>query len=214
MAASEYCTVADLYNYGMARGGLPNPARLVDEVSATDNSFVLDEHGFSTGDEVVFRADAIDGAMPGGLSDNTTYYAIRVSDAVFQVAASASGSAVDLSSAGNRLLVAAPVPYASAIRWASEIVNDMLPAHIVPLETVPELIRMTTAELAIGKLMSRQGAQATTLSTAVNAAQERLKRWGKGVPLRGPDAPPRANLSARMTTAVRDPRGWRDDGTI
>lgn len=214
MAASEYCTVADLYSYGLPRGGLPNPARLVDEVSVGDNSFALDEHGFVDGDELTFRADSIDGAMPGGLTENATYYALRVSDSAFRVSDSVSGGAVDLSSAGNRVMVAAPIPYTSAIRWASEIINDMLPAHIVPMVTVPEIVRMTTAELAMGKLMSRQGAAAETLSAAVTGAQKRLERWAKGVPLRGPDAPARASLAASATSPYRDRSGWRNDGSI
>jgi hypothetical protein len=214
MAASEYCTIADLYSYGLPRGGLPNPARLVDEVSAADDTFALDEHGFQTGDELTLRADSIDGVLPAGTAENTTYYAIRVTDNVFKVAASAGGTAVNLTSAGNRVLVAAPIPYTSAIQWASEIINDMLPAHLVPLETVPEIVRMTAAELAVGKLMSRQGAAPTLLSDAVSAAQERLKRWGRGVPLRGPNAPKRANLAARASAGYRDARGWRSDDTI
>lgn len=212
--ASEYCTVSDLYTYGLPRGGLPNPARLLDEVNASANTFILDEHGFADGDAVTFRADSIDGEMPTGITENTTYYAIRVTDNVFQVSVTANGSALDVTSAGNRVLVASSIPYVGAIQWASAIINDMLPAHLVPLETVPDIVVMTAAELAIGKLMARQGAAPTLLSNAVTAAQDRLKRWSKGVPLRGPDAPKRANLSASASSSYLDSRGWRTPGTI
>ena len=213
--ASEYCTTSDLYTFGLPRGGLPNPARLVDDVDVASNTFALDEHGFVDGDEVTFRADSIDGAVPAGLTENVTYYALRVNDNVFRVSATSGGAAVDLTTAGNRVLVASPIPYRGAIQWASEIVNDMLPAHLVPLTApIPELVRMTTAELAVGKLMARQGATPVSLSATVRDAQDRLKRWAKGVPLRGPDAPKRANLSAVASSGYLDAAGWKTSGTI
>lgn len=215
MTASSYCTVSDLYTYGLPRGGLPNPARLIYEVNTSTGTFSLDEHGFEAGDAVTFREDAIDGVMPGGIVEGVTYYASRVNDSLFRVSASPGGSPIIPLSEGRRVMVATSIPTEGAIQWASEIINDMLPAHIVPIVgRVPEIVRMTAAELAIGKLMARQGAATDALSAIVANAQERLKRWGKGVPLRGPDSPPRANLAASASRAFTDSRGWRNDGTI
>lgn len=211
-----YCTRADLYAYGLVPGALPNPGRLIYSVSAGSNTFTLDDHGFQTGDVLTFRADVAGGSLPSPITEATEYYAIRVSDHIFSVSASSGGAAVDITTAGERVLVASAVPYDSSIAWASEVVNDALPAHIVPIpegELIPEIIRMTTAEIAIGKLMSRQGAAADTLKMAVDKAYERLRRWARGVPVRGENVPPRAQVSASSASYI-DARGWRTTDTI
>lgn len=203
-----YCDVSDLYAYGLPRGGLPNPGRLVASVDIQAEAFVLDEHGFVDGDEVTFRPDAIDGELPGGIVEDVTYFARRVNDVVFSVATQAAGgTVVNLTTPGKRFLVISPLPVASSIAWASRIIDEMLPAHVVPFTDPPEVVRMTCAELAVAKLAARQGAQTTGLSETLAEAQKRMQRWSKGVPVRTANMTNRANLS--MTTAPRDPRGWR-----
>lgn len=200
----------------MPQGALPNPARLIHSVSASSDTLTLDSHGFYDGDPVSFRADSVGGSLPAPLTDSVTYYARRVSDDAFAVATDPSGgSPINLTSAGTRVLVLAPVPVEPAIAWATAIIDDMLPAHLVPLEApIPEIVKMTCAELAVGKLMSRQGAAPETLSKAVSDAQARLVRWSKGIPLRGAAVPKRANLAARASAGYRDAKGWRTDETI
>lgn len=203
-----YCDVSDLYAYGLPRGGLPNPGRLVASVDVQAETFTLDEHGFVDGDELTFRPDAIDGELPGGITEDVTYYARRVNDVAFRVSTQAAGGdVVNLTTAGRRFLVVSPLPITSCIAWASRIIDDMLPAHVVPFDEAPEIIRMTCAELAVAKLAARQGAQTTGLSETLASAQARLQRWAKGVPIRTANMTNRANLS--VTTAPRDPRGWR-----
>lgn len=211
---SAYCDTADLYSYGLQRGALPNPGRIVDGVSVSANTVTLNEHGFELNDPVVFRAEN-NGSLPAPLVEGTTYYAVPVNSSVFSVAETADGSSVDLTTTGSRIVVAAPLPFGSSIAWASALVEDMLPAHIVPLsEPYPPLVRMTVAELAAGKLMTRQGAASVSLSEMVEAAQKRLERWAKGIPLRGENVPLRANLSVKAAAAYRDTRGWHDRETI
>jgi hypothetical protein len=189
---------------------------MVHSVNASGNTITLDEHGFSDGDELSFRPDGVDGVLPAPLTDGTTYYAIAVDDARFSVATSSGGSAIDLTTAGERVHVIERIPYDSTIAWASRVVDDHLPAHIVPLvEPYPEIIRMTTAELAATKLMGRQGSVQKSLSDVLTLAQTRIERWARGVPVRGPNTPARANLAASASAPYLDRSGWRDgSGTI
>ncbi len=213
---ANYCSVSDLYTFGLPRGGLPNPSRMVHSVSSGGNTITLDEHGFSTGDEMSFRPDGVDGVLPSPLTEGTTYYAIAIDDARFSVSATLGGAAVDLTTNGERVHVIERIPYDATIAWASRIVDDHIPAHIVPLaEPYPEVIRMTTAELAATKLMGRQGSVQKSLSDVLTLAQKRIERWAKGVPVRGPNSPARANLATSSASAAYlDRAGWRTPGTI
>lgn len=210
----EYCEQSDLYSYGLPRGGLSNPARLVDRTSASADTFTLDQHALSDGDPVQFRAES-GGTLPDPIVEGTEYFAIYVNDNVFQVSATLGGAAVTLTTAGEDVLVTANLPIAAAIDWASELINDMLPAHIVPLTApYPAMITMVCAQLAAGKLMANQGNGPTDLAETVKYAQARLERWGKGVPIRGTNAPDRHNLAVAASAAYKDSRGWRTDETI
>lgn len=195
--ASAYCTESDLYAFGVQRGALANPSRPIFEVSAEANAFQLNQHGFSLDDAVFFRVEATGGAMPAPIVEGDTYYAIPVNDFTFQVAALPGGAAIDLTTDGARLTVAAPLPIDEAIEWASHIVEDMTPANAVPFEEpYPEIIVATAAELAAGKLLARTGSASDTMSKTIDAAQKRLTRWARGVPLRGENARNPTNLAA------------------
>jgi hypothetical protein len=183
-------------------------------VSTATNSIELDGHGFATGDTVRFRAEA-GGALPSPLSEETDYYAVATNDDRFQVSPAVGGSAVDLLTAGSRVVVIAPLPMASACAWASRVLDDMLPAAVVPLTSpYPEIVRMTAAELAIWKLGTYTGAASKSLTEMVDFAQKRIARWAKGVPIRGTNAPASANLSASATADFVDSRGWSRYGGI
>lgn len=214
--ASQYCTVSDLSSYGLQPGALSNPARHVYSVTAGTDVITADNHGLSDGDEVTFRVDAVGGSLPSPLVAGDTYYVIRVTDSRFSVSSTPGGSAIDLTTAGENVLVASPINYIAAIEFGSEVINNSLPAHIVPIDesAIPTIVRMTCAELAIGKLMSKYGSAPATLSAAVDAAQKRIERWAKGVPVRGVNSPPRAQLSRAATAPYVDAKGWRSDSTI
>jgi len=210
----SYCETADLYSYGLPRGALANPARRVATVLPAADTLTLDQHGFSDGDPVRFRVES-GGTMPDPLVEGTEYFAVRVNDNDFSVSATAGGAAINLTTAGGDVLAIAYIPFASAIAWASEMVNDMLPAHVVPLESpYPEIVIMTAAELAVGKLMARQGNAPADLAATVAAAQRRLERWNRGVPIRGTNAPPRHNLTVSAGRAYNDSTGWRTNESI
>ncbi len=216
MAASQYCSVSDLFSYGFQPGSIPNPARQVYSVVPGSDVLVADNHGLSDGDAVTFRVDSIGGSLPSPLVAGTTYYVTRITDSRFAVSATSGGALIDLTTAGENALVATEINYLAAIVFASELINNSLPGHIVPIDesAIPEIVRMTAAELAVGKLMSKYGASPTTLSASVDAAQKRLERWAKGVPVRGVNSPPRAQLSRSATAPYADLKGWRTDTTI
>lgn len=209
-----YCDEPDLYAFGLPRGGLPNAARLAGTVSVAGNWIGIDGHGFATNDTVLFRAEA-GGTLPSPIVDGTEYFAIRLTDGRFQIAAAVNGAALDLTTTGSRVLVIAPLPIASAIVWASSVIDDMLPAHVVPLVApFPEIIRITAAELACGKLGTFTGAKSASLTELVDAARKRVERWAKGIPIRGTNAPPSANLAGSATAPYLDARGWAQYGGL
>jgi hypothetical protein len=214
----DYCTTADLYANGLPRGSIPNPGRVVTAANATANTIPLGEHGFSAEDPLTIRSDA-GGTMPAPLVSGTTYYAIPVTDDAFQVAATAGGAAIDITSAGSRFVVGAPINYAAAIRFASRLIDEMLVGHVVLVEgdEVPEIIKITAAEIAIGKLALGSGSVSKSLGQIVDEARKRLERWAKGTPLRAANRPASANTAAAgvtLTATSRDNRGWRRFGGL
>jgi hypothetical protein len=214
----SYCQPSDLYSFGVPRGATPNPGRVL--AALLDNVCTLDVHGFSTGDPIFFRP-AGSGSLPAELSEGVTYYAESVSEHTFRVRATAGGAALTISDAEDPVVVASPLPISDAIAWASRIIDDHMPAHAMPIEdgaTVPEIVRMTCAELAAGKLLAMTGSATASLSAVVDGALKRLDRWSKGVPLRDANAPERTNLAATApataTTAHADRRGWSRYGGL
>jgi hypothetical protein len=175
----------------------------------------LDNHGFGTGDQIMFRAPS--GSLPAELSASTTYYAEAETAHTFRVRATAGGSALTITDAEDPVMVISPLPVSEAIAWAEQIINDHLPAHAMPIasgETVPEIIRMTCAELAAGKLLALTGSVQRPLSETVDKAMARLARWAKGVPLTDANAPARTNLAAVSTAQYHDRRGWSRYGGL
>lgn len=70
-------------------------------VNTTAETITIPAHGFVTGDAVAYESS---GTAIGGLTDGTTYYAIRVTDNSIKLASSASnataGTAINLSAVG------------------------------------------------------------------------------------------------------------------
>jgi hypothetical protein len=192
----DYCGPSDLYDHGIVRGAVSNRGRVVDAISSSTDTIPLDVHGFELGDPVTLRAEA-GGALPAPLAEGTTYYAIPLTESSFKLALTATGPAIDLTSAGAHVVIIAPLPVGAAISWASRVVDDMLPAHVVPLaDPVPPIVRFTTAELAAWKLSSRGGSGSISLTAIVDAAQKRIARWAAGVPIRGTNVQAASNLAA------------------
>lgn len=211
---SDYCDPADLYSYGLPRGALPNSGRPLRSASASADTFALDAHGFDVDDALRLRAEA-GGSLPLPLEAGVEYFAIPVHDGAFKVSATAGGAAIDLQTNGSNFLVIAALPIAKAIAWASRVIDDMLPSHLVPLALpVAEIVRMTAAELAANKLLLRAGAASKSLTEIADQARKRLERWSKGVPIRGENAPEPAGLATSATATLSDARGWNRFGGL
>lgn len=215
MSASEYCSEADIHDFGgLARGALPNPGRLVAEVNTTTNTLTLDGHGFATDSVLLFRSAA--GDLPSPLVAGTLYYAIKLSESTFQVAAAEGGSALDLSSEGEVVFVVTPIDKAAAIQRASAFIDDYLPAHEVPItETpVPITIRSIAAQIAAKILLSVTGQSQAPLEGLDKLMMQQIDGWLKGRPIRGPVVPPPANLAVTSAKAG-NPRDWLPpDGSV
>lgn len=206
---SAYCTRGDLYDSGLPRGALPNPGRVVASVDVANDLMTLEGHGLETDDVVVFRAEA-GGTLPSPLVAGVSYYAIAVTDSTFKVSATEGGSAIDLTSAGSSVVAVTQLPFDRAIVWASAIVDNFLPSHVVPLEApYPEIVVQVVADLAIARLSRQTGGASSDFVTAKLAeAQRILDRWGKQLaPIRGENAPTAANLAVTGVGST-DPRGW------
>lgn len=212
----DYCSAADLYDFGLPRGSVPNAARLAAEVSATADTITLGSHGYDAGYQVTFRP-AAGGTLPAPLVQGVTYYALPVDDDSFQVAASEGGPAIDLTTAGKSVLVGHKLPLPQAIAWASRVVDDYVPAHAVPfLDPVPATVRHITAELAAAKLALRggSGGDSPSLGKTLEFAQKRLDRWAAGVPVRDSSTAERTNTAVSVSLPTCDPTGWRRVGGI
>ena len=201
-----YCDRADVYDHGFPRGTVTLPARLASSAKASTDAVVLDDHGFAAGYAVTLRPGP-GGALPAPLVADVVYYALPLSDSAFQVAAAPGGAPVNFTTDGDGVYVVASVPWEATIEWASRLVDDMLPAHALPLaQPYPPVVRMTTAELVAGKLAKYTGAEPVAITAIADAAKARLERWARGVPLRGPDVPKRAALA--ISGASRTPPDW------
>lgn len=221
-----YSSFSDLPAYGAPRGSTPNPGRVL--VSAASNVCTLDQHGFESGDEILFTP-AGDGVMPAGLSAGVSYYAERVTDHTFRVRATAGGSSLTFTDAVDPLVVVAPLNRAAWIEWADRVIDDMVPGQATPFDDaalypdgVPAIIRISSAELAAAKGCALVGSASRSLAETTDVVFKRLERWAKGVPVRGTPDASRANqaapadpaTSALLATCQSDPRGWRRWGRL
>lgn len=216
------CTPSDVYAHGLPRGSIPGTGRVVESVSLDGDDpgaiLRLRAHGFALDTPVRVRAEA-GGVLPDPLARDVTYYAIPLHEDAFRLAESAStdgvpAAALDFAGRGCGIVVIPPDPIAAAIDFGSRIVLDMLPAHVLPLETVPDIVRITAAELAAHNVLSTTGGAAESLTTLIDQAQARMTRWAKGVPLR--ENPPPAAGKAITSSAVAPAAdsGWTCYGGI
>jgi hypothetical protein len=219
-----YCTPADVYSYGLPRGALRNPGRPA-TANAAAGALALDVHGFALNDSVTLRPEA-GGQLPAPLVEGVNYFAIPIDESHFQLAATADGSAIALTTDGSRIVVIAPLNFQAAIDRGASLIDDQLPAHVVPLVApYPLIIVVTNAEIAGGQLLAMSGSESVSLGDIIDAAMTRIKRWGTGVPLRG------ANTAQQRPAGVAvssiggvppvphsgppcDPNGWRRWGGL
>ena len=213
-----YATRSDLDDFGgLPDGALSNEGRLVSSVNASANTFTLDAHGFVTDEALQVRA--VDGgSLPAPLVEGTTYFARYVSDTTFQLSAAPGGPAIDLTSAGVSVVVVKPLPIDRHLELYSRWVDDLLPAHLVPLVpdvngkfpiVVTRIVTRIVSLLAGKALLNRDGKSSEIVNQTELAAKAQLERWAKGIPLRDALATGSANLAVTASLgSVADPRGW------
>jgi hypothetical protein len=210
-----FCNPSDVYDHGLPRGALPGTGRVVSEIAqAGDGSavFRLRAHGFAADAAVRVRAEA-GGRLPSPLEQDVPYYVQPLNEDAFQLALAAEGDPITVSSRACGLVVIPPDVVQAACEWATSLVEEMMPAHVLPLEEpYPEAIRITTAELAAWKAMGNAGGAQVSLTAMYDEAQKRVARWAKGVPLRK-NPPPAAN-KALVATAPARQSGWSRFGGI
>lgn len=211
---TAYATRRDVYRYGLARGTVASEGRLVASSTASTNVLELEGHGFETDDELLLRA-AEGGTLSAPLVSGTTYYAIRLTDSTFSLAATAGGAAIDLTTNGESMIVSIALPFDEVLEFYSRFVDAFLPAHLVPLEQpYPVTVVAIVSELAAKRLQLISGTRSESMTEIEVAAKAQLERWSKGIPLRDARATEPANLAVTSTMAsTADPRGW-GSGTL
>lgn len=199
-----YCEPEDVYDYAIPRGVLASQARAVASVNTTSNVLELAGHGFKSDATVEFRAFN-GGELPGGLAAQTVYYAQPVSgsDSLFKISATASGSAIDLTSEGDNFGCVSNIrsTITENIRAASQELHRFLPAHSVPIPaladgTYPPIVRRIVAVWATYGTMLALGQHAERVAAEVAQIYDRVKLLLAGVPMRDTtDTSSRINLA-------------------
>ncbi len=203
---TAYATRADLYTYGLRRGVLVNDGRDVASSLASTNVLTLDNHLLSTDDPVQVRAVA-GGTLSAPLVAGTIYYAIRLSDSTLSLAATAGGSAIDLTTDGASMILTAELPIEAILEAYSRFVDDFVVAHSVQMPApVPVTVVRIVCELAAAKLLSLSGQASATLAEVEIGAKAQLERWAKGIPIRDVRASAPTNLA--VTSSVLALLDW------
>jgi len=206
---TAYATRGDVFKYGAPRGSLVSEGREVASSLASSNVLTLEGHGFETDDAVLVRA-AEGGTLSAPLSAGTTYYVIRLTDSTFKLAATAGGSEINLSSDGVSMIVSIALPFDEILEFYSRWVDDLLPAHAVPLDSpYPVTVVATVAELAGKRLQQIAGVSSVAMTEIETGAKARLERWSKGIPLRDAAATAATNKAVTASlVGISDTRGW------
>ncbi len=182
--------------------------------SATTDALTLDGHGFETDTPVTVRA-AEGGTLSAPLAAGTTYYAIRLSNATFKLAATAAGAAIDLTTSGESMLVSREPSYDNAIEFVSRWADVFFPAHAVPFTApIHPLVRGVVADVSYKRLLNYDGKSSAAVDAAELAGKAILERYAAGLETLRPaagvttaDYGERA-VVATITDDTRDQRGW------
>lgn len=208
---TAYASRADVYKFGLPRGSLGNPGRVVASALAATSTIELFEHGFVLGDAITFRITE-GGVLSAPLVAGTVYYAVPVTDSTFQLSTTPNGlSAVTLTTDGDSMIVSIDLPVDDLLERYSRFVDGFLPAHVVPLPTpYPITVVATVAELTAKKLQILSGLISESMRDTELAAKAQLERWASTLPVRdaAPGTAP-ANLAvhdSRRDTRIGGPR--------
>ncbi len=211
MTADLYCSRTDV-NRRIPLGSIVSPAGIVASSIAATNVITFDGHGLETDDEVTVRA-LEGGTLSAPFVEGTVYFARRLTNATFSLAATAGGAVIDITTNGVSMMVTKEPLYDEHIEFYSRWADAFLPAHLVPLgrtEAVHPTVKGIVAELTARKLLNIGGQDSALLAAAELANKAMLERFAKGLPLRGAAATASANLAVTSTldSTTSDPRGW------
>ncbi len=208
MTADLYCSRSDV-SKRLPPGSLVSTSSLIDSSTASTDEISCDGHGFETNDTVTFRA--LDGGtLSAPLAEGTVYYAIRVDNATFKVAATSGGAAINLTTNGVSMVVMRDPNYDEMIEFYSRWVDGFFPANRVPFTSpIPVLVRGIVADLAAKRLLNIAGQDSAILTAELAAAKAQLDRYlTNGMPVRDATAGASTNLAITNANLAADPRGW------
>lgn len=212
---SPLCTRGDV-NKWLPGGELTGKSRLVQSILAANDTIELAGHGLET-DDALTLSPTESGTLPAPLQPDTIYYAIRLTNNAFKLAAAPAGNAIDLTEDGVSVSVVTEPPYDMVIDYVSRWAEGFIPAHAVPIrvdQTVPagpsntpSEVRFLVAELCAKMLQNLDGKSSAIVDARFAEGEKQLARYAAGLPVRSAPQAPRANL-AITSSGPRDSRGW------
>ena len=211
MATDLYCSRADV-TARLPPGAVVSPAGMLASCLASTDALTYDGHGLETDDEVTVRAADVGGTLSAPLAAGTVYYAIRLTNAAFKLAATAGGAAINITSNGVEMTVIREPKFNDVIEFCSRLADTSLPAHLVPLTApIHPLVRGVVADMSAKRILNANGQNSEAVKAVDLEAKAILERFAAGLPLRGAAVTGPANLAITATavsSASSDPRGW------
>jgi hypothetical protein len=213
-----YCTKDDALNW-VTHGSVTNPRRTIAAVHTDTDTLVVDDHRLKTGYDVqIWLPRNGAGEMAEPLIEGTVYYAIRLSDSTFQVAATpadaAAANPIDITSEGCDMKLVAQIPWDAYIEGRSAKLDEQAIGNAFPLaegEPVPIVVRDLVSIQVLGDAMRFVGDTDVDLSEEQERARKELEIWATGKPLRAKEAPAPTNTAVsgpRLSGSAADSRGW------
>jgi hypothetical protein len=191
-------------------GAITSPTGILASCLASSDVLTYDGHGLETNDEVTVRA-ASAGTLSAPLAAGTVYYAIRLTNSTFKLAASAGGAALNITSDGVEMVVTREPKFDDVIEFVSRWAETFLPAHVVPLTApIHPLVRGVVADVSAKRILNANGQDSAAVTAAELAGKAILERFAAGMPLRGGTAQVPSNLAITATSVSSggDPRGF------
>jgi hypothetical protein len=214
-----YCTRDDALGW-VNQGAVTNPRRTIAAVYTDTDTLAIDDHRLKTGYVVQLwlpRNGA--GEMAEPLIEGTVYYAIRLSDSTFQVAATpadaATGNPIDITTEGCDMKLVAQIPWDAYIEGRSAKLDEQAIGNAFPLAegaAVPIVVRDLVSIQVLGDAARFVGSTDIDLSEEQERARKELEIWATGKPLRAKEAPASTNTAVSgppLSGSAADSRGWR-----
>lgn len=208
MATDLYCSRGDV-TARLPPGTVVSPAGMLASCLASTDVLTYDGHGLETDDEVTVRA-ASAGTLSAPLVAGTVYYAIRLTNSTFKLAASAGGAALNITSDGVEMIVTREPKFDDVIEFVSRWADTFLPAHVVPLTApIHPLVRGVVADVSAKRILNANGQDSAAVTAAELAGKAILERHAAGMPLRGgAQVPSNLAITATSVSSGGDPRGF------